>query len=360
MASIFIGFYGYPVNVKQKDLIHVISKGFECWDLSKVSFDDFVKKIKKRIPPINDNVLRNYIASLDTDWGINEEQFKKCSWGLLLPDKTDQGNSYTQILGVLNLYSTAFLRPAFYVTNFAIFPVNKKANGTWLHTQDKSHIFKSQNFISFYKKALPMGEYFQWYRENVLLWKEEDWRFYFSASFYDGLKEYEIGKSIYTWQAESADISTLFETLLTAGDSKNEEIGYRLRKRLFVLIGWKFPSIEENVKTLYTDRSDFVHGNLYKKIIKSMKKNESNDPAMPVSPAFKQLYESKEQARFSLIAYWYLHFIKDNKKNKTFKKYKNVQEVLESGILDTKLREKIVAAVKPIIELLPQSATGNF
>lgn len=359
MRYIFIGFYGWLTDsARQTALVETIEENFECWDLKKCTIEEFVESIKKKISPINDNVLRNYIATEGEDFGISRKLYNDCSWGLLLPDPSEQGNSFKEIISVLNLFSTSFMRPAFYVSDFGISTINKKVFGNWLHAQDKAVLFKSSNFIEFYKKMISTGKYFQWFRDNVLTWGDEDWRLYMAAIFYDDLVQYENSKSIYTWQRESADTATLLETLLTAGESEKEEIGYRLRKRAFALIGWHFPTIEKDIKDLYGDRSDFVHGNFYKKIVKAMRKNKEADPAMPPSPDFRKLYTMKEKVRFLLVAYLYLHEIKTVEKNNIFSKYKNVQQILEESILDMKLRGQVKNNIKSVVNLLPKSQNG--
>ena len=185
-------------------------------------------------------------------------------------------------------------------------------------------------------------------------WSEEDWRLFMASNFYEWLEKYERGKTIFTWQRESADMATFLETLFTAGDSQNEEITYRLRKRIGALIQWKFSDVEKDIQKLYKDRSDFIHGSHYKKIIKEMRKN-ADDKGMPLHPDFEKLYKTKEQIRVIFIAYLYLHKIMNFKSGEFFNSYKNVQQMLEEAILNTQLRAKITDVIKPIIDLLPQA-----
>lgn len=356
MEYIFIALYGWEgQTINQKELIYKIGSGFECWDLKKISFEDFIIRIKKRIPSINKNVLNNYIASDTNDYGITKEQFKDCNWGLLIPNPTGEIGMYHEMISVMNLYSTSFLRPAFYATYFGIHVVNKKPLGNWLGMQNRAELFKTKKFISFFKQMSSHGQYFRWYRGDVLKWNDEDWRLFMAATFYRDLEGYELGKSIYTWQRESADMATLLETLFTAGESDKEEIGYRLRKRTFVLIGWKFPFIEKEIKELYNDRSEFVHGSYFKKITKSMKKNKNSDEAMPPLPDFDKLHRMKECLRFSFVAYLHLHAKKVVKTEPAFDSFENVQKLLEEAILNTELRKKIIKIVKPVVDLLPES-----
>lgn len=73
-------------------------------------------------------------------------------------------------------------------------------------------------------------------------------------------------------------MAAILEALFTAGDTTNEEVGYRLRKRVAVLLSEPFPSIENDVKELYTQRSAFVHGSFFAKIAKDTKRASNNLP----------------------------------------------------------------------------------
>ncbi len=352
MKHIFIGFYGWDnPPMDQEENIYKMDDGFECWNLRKFSAQEFVDEVKNKIPPINDNVLINYLNDGTGLNGISEEEYKRGLWGLLLPsiEETDSLDE-KEIISLLNIFSPKFMSPAFYITNLGIIKIDKLRQ---VDIEPNDHqgykLFKTQEFVSFYKVIISQMKYFVWKRDVVLSWDDEDWRLFMATDFYEGLKKYQKGKTAYTWQRESTDMSTLLETLFTAGDSQNEEIGYRLRKRISSLIGWKIPSIENEIKILYKDRSDFVHGSYYKKIIKGMRTNE-NDNAMPPFPDFDKLYKSKEYIRIILVAYLYL--AKIIKENVEFNE-DTVQNILEESIINIELREKIIKVIKPVVNLLP-------
>ena len=357
MKYIFIGFYGWPEPpMNQDEKIYTIDEHFECWNLRKFSANEFIDAIKTKIPPFNENVLRNYLNDGSDRSGISDEQYQTCLWGILVPDPEDNYSSgYGEVLALLNLFSTKYMHPAFYVTRMGIDKVSEFKN---FDVQPNDHqgydCFKTSDFVSFYKIMISEMKYFIWQRDNALAWSREDWRLYMASIFYSGLEEHERSKSFYTWQRESADMSTLLETLFTAGDVQNEEIGYRLRKRIAVLIQWKFPEIEKDIKVLYNDRSEFVHGSYYKKIISGMSKN-LNDNAMPPLPDFDKLYKTKEQIRFIFIAYLYLHKIKVSQLETSFSDHENVQDILEKAIVDTELRLRIIETIRPVLKLLPSA-----
>jgi hypothetical protein len=355
MKYIFIAFYGWPdPPMNQEEKVYITDEHFECWNLRKFSASEFMDAIKVKIPPINDNVLINYLNDGTGLNGISDVQYQKCLWGLLLPDPEDIYNDgYREVLALLNLFSTKYMHPSFYATQMGINKISEFKNLDVLPNdhQEYAH-FKTSNFVSFYKAMIKEAKYSTWKRDNVLEWSKEDWRLYMASIFYDGLEEYERSKSVYTWQRESADMATLLETLFTAGDTQNEEIGYRLRKRIATLIQWKFNDIEKDIKVLYKDRSEFVHGSYYKNIISGMNRNP-NDNAMPPSPDFEKLYKTKEQLRFIFVAYLYLHKIMISQSEPLFNSYENVQGMLENAIINTELRTKITETIKPTIELLP-------
>lgn len=360
MRHIFIGFYGWPEQkLGQAEAVRVIAEDFECWNLQHFSLKEFISEIKTRIPPINGNVLRNYLwTEEEPNFGITEKQYKDCRWGLLLPNPVEHGEHSKEITSLLSLYAPSFMRPAFYASDFGISVINAQPLGNWLHGQDRSELFSSPNFVEFFKTMLSALRYFNWLRDNVLVWTDEDWRLYMAASFYDDLEQYENSKKIYAWQRESADMATILEILFTAGDNDKEEVGYRLRKRASVLMGWRFPSIEKEIRDLYSDRSDLVHGSFYRKIVKGMRGNKNGDAAMPPPPNFQKLYETKERLRFLLVAYLCLNEVRLAKTKDVFTGFGSVQQILEAAIIDTRLREKVVETVRPVVDLLPEAQNG--
>ena len=356
MEYLFIAFYGWPnPPMKQDEATYKIEEDFECWNLKKFSAEEFIETVKTRIPPENENVLKYYLTGGKSQFGISKDQYEHCLWGLLIPKLPGWLADYRESLSLLNLFSTKFMQPAFCVSRMGISKISEfnPRNVQPNDYQGYEH-FKTSDFTSFYKTFIDQTKYFVWMREEAIKWSEEDWRLFMAANFYEWLEKYERGKTIFTWQRESADMTTFLETLFTAGDSQNEEITYRLRKRIGALIQWKFSDIEKDIQELYKDRSDFIHGNHYKKIIKEMRKNP-NDKGMPLHPDFEKLYRTKEQIRFIFVAYLYLHKIMNSESGEFFNSYKNVQQILEEAILNTKLRVKITEAIKPIIELLPES-----
>ncbi|MES2023123.1 MAG: hypothetical protein V4439_00370 [Patescibacteria group bacterium] len=339
--------------MKQDERIYEIDNGFECWNLTKFSATEFVEAIKIKIPPFNDNILRNYINNGKDFYGISEEQYGKCLWGILVPDPDEFFVVYKEVLSILNLFSTKYMHPAFFITNTGI-NKGEEFNQNYVLPNDYQgyEYFKTLSFVSFFKTMADQMKYFAWVRNRVTSWGKEDWRLFMACGFYEGLEEYERSKTSYTWQRESADMAVLLETLFTAGDTQNEEIGYRLRKRIASLIQWKFPDIEKEIKVLYNDRSEFIHGSFYKKIIKGMKSNK-NDDAMPPLPDFQKLHQTKERVRFILVAYLFLHKVMTSKSESPFSAYENVQQMLEEAVINIELRQKIIETIKPIIELLP-------
>lgn len=346
-AKIFLAFMGK--DIKQDNKIFEIGEGFECWNLKKFKFNDFIKEIKKKIPPANLKVSSsNYKIDKEVGFiGITEEYFNQCSWGLFIPENLTNTFDCFETCFILNLYSPKFLHPLFCVKDLGIIKQekNKKYKLTSFHTQDCS-IFCKKEFIFFYRKMLEHSKYAVWDYNRVKLWKEEDWRMFIVASLYFGLKDYENSKKPFEWQRESAEMSTIMEALFTASDSQNEEIGYRLRKRISVLLSYKFPTIEEDIKELYKARSLFVHGSFFKQIAKTQKKAPGTIP----SPDFEILYKHKEYVRFAIIAY--LNLINAAREERIKVKEESVINMLEESIIDIKLRKQIVDETKEILSLM--------
>src|SRR3989338_7023542 len=108
-------FFAFVVKEpEQKEKISEIQDGYEFWNLNKLTVDEFVEELKKKIHPVNNNVIHNYKAdeSSQEPYALTEKQFKQCSWGLLIPDTLEEGGfSHTETIFLLNLYSPNFLYP---------------------------------------------------------------------------------------------------------------------------------------------------------------------------------------------------------------------------------------------------------
>lgn len=343
---IFIGFISYPI--KQQKKIQEIDRGFACWDLGKFSLDEFVTEIKKQIKPINGNVLNNYAISTARNgelFGITEEQYKKCTWGLLIPEiLPDALGAYSEVMMLLNLYSPSFLYAGFYVTDFGVTRTLEKCA---FPPRDQDKFFKKKKFVKFYRNLMDQSQYASWNWYRTKKWDAEDWRLFVSCLFFEGLKEFDNGKKVFIWQRESADMATMLEALFTATDGEQTEIGYRLRKRVAVLVGSFYPKVEDEIKALYSERSKFVHGSFFSEIAKKSKKNDHNLPV----PDFSILETQKNLARSCLVAY--LHLAKQLKsKPAHFGGASNVMDLLERAMLDLELRKKIKAEVSLVLRLL--------
>ncbi len=160
---------------------------------------------------------------------------------------------------------------------------------------------------------------------------------------YSGLKDYENVKSSFGWQRESAEMATILEALFTADDTKNEEIIYRLCKRIAVLLSWYFPTIEQDIKEIYKARSAFVHGSFFLQIAKESPKANNNIPL----PDFNLLYKHKEYVRFALVAYLNLARVLKSEGM-------TVMGSLEQAIMDIRLREKLIKETEKIFALVPK------
>lgn len=254
-------------------------------------------------------------------------------------------NSLT--LYILNLYSPNFLYPAFHVNDMGIMrQAYKKDQSFYYHTQN-GKIFQTKEFVTFYKEMFEQSKYDSWHLYRIQTWDKEDWRLFVASSLYSSLKDYENSKNSFGWQRESAEMTTILESLFTADDSRNEEVTYRLRKRVAVLLAWKFPEIEKGIKGLYSARSAFVHGSYFLQIAKDSPDAHNNIPI----PDFKLLYKHKEYVRLALISYLNLAKIV---RVGGIEEVTTVMDALEQAIIDTKLREKLTAETQKLFALMPK------
>lgn len=350
----FFAFTGKAIEQAEKIL--QIEGDYECWDLKKFTLEEFIEAIKAKIPPVNNNVLRNYkIEEATVDiFGITQKQYEKCSWGLLIPDTLEEGGfSSTETMSILNLYSPNFLYPLFYVNDMGI-TREKHDKDPMIYYHHQNHaIFSTKEFVSFYKNLFEQSKYGSWHLDRIQSWDEEDWRLFVATYLYSGLRDYENSKSSFGWQRESAEMATILEALLTAGDTQNEEVTYRLRKRVAVLLSWKFPDIEKDIKELYGARSAFVHGSFFKQIAKDSPNAYNNIP----TPDFNLLYKHKEYVRFALVAYLNLAKIV---KSGGIEGIKSVMEALEKSIINTELREKLTEHTKTLFSLMPEPTSQEI
>src|SRR6266404_596843 len=349
---IFLAFTGQSIDQPQP--VFEIQDGYECWDLKKFTLDEFIRALKNKIPPINDNVLRHYKTEDATGdiYGITEKQYQECSWGLLIPEDLESSlvDSYSEIRFLFNLYSPTFLYPLFYASDFGIIrQIYSRGIFEFAHFQNQSHIFKTTGFVSFFKTLFPQGQYGTWQLDRIQKWNDEDWRLFVAGWLYSGLKEYDNSKNSLGWQRESADMASILEALFTAGDSQNEEVGYRLRKRIATLLFWKFPTIEKDIKELYSQRSAFVHGSFFAQIAKDSKHSYNNLP----TPDFNLLYKQKEYVRLALVSYFHLAKLIQEKPIE-FKNCKTVISALEQAVIDVELRGKLIAEISSLFSFMPE------
>jgi hypothetical protein len=136
---------------------------------------------------------------------------------------------------------------------------------------------------------------------------------------------------------------------VTAGSGENTEIGYKLRKRVAVLLSFQFPTIEKEVRELYKERSAFVHGTFFLRIREDIEIKDGL--ARLPSPPFAFLYGYKERIRYALVAYMSL-----NKARKSgavdFKDCSSVLEILERAIIDLDTRAAVRAHTERVLRLM--------
>jgi hypothetical protein len=327
--DILIAFTG--PKIQQEEAVHQIAVGYECWNLEKLERGKFLSLARQRIPPMNTNVLVNYErpdSSSNSPYGLDDETYRRCSWALLLPDLVPNplGYSYSDILFLLNLYSPRFLRPTFYLSDFGVQrPEQEEDYRLFYHDQNQAARFSREQFVKFYEMLASESVYGSWQADRMAKWDREDWRLFVGCLLFSELRQGEHSKQVFTWQRESADMATILEALFTAGDDDHGEVGYKLRKRIAVLLAVWFPGIEEDVKKLYRQRSSFVHGSFFQQAKKDIE--VSHGHAKLPSPPFEFLYLRKEQIRCALAIYLYLNKLRRSAKE-GFGNHQNVIDIL--------------------------------
>jgi hypothetical protein len=350
---IFIAFTGPEID--QKEAAIEFSTGYECWNLKKFTIDAFISALQVKIPPLNDTVLKNNYRASDTDpnpdFGIRQSDYERCSWGLLLPNLVPNAlGSFGETLFLLNLYSPHFLYPEFYASDFGLCrPRQSKNPLLFFAQQNQADRFKRVEFAKFYDALISESVYAVWQADRVAHWSKEEWRVFVACLLFTELKEYENRKEVFTWQREAADMATILEALFAAESADNTEIGYRLRKRIAVLLARHIPGIEREVKELYRQRSAFVHGSFFGQIHKETK-GVDRFAQLP-SPPFQFLYSQKEYVRVALVAYLYLHKVFEADR-KAFAGCDSVLHILEEAIIDTGLRSTVEKSTSYILGLL--------
>jgi len=283
-------------------------------------------------------------------FAISDEQYRACSWGLLLPGDVPGAvlDSYSENLFLLNLYSPHFLYPCFYATELGIRRRDhKKASIRYFHSQLQAPRFNREHFVRYHRALIGESGCGAWNPYRTAEWKTEEWRLAVACLLYIGLQEYENSKEFVTWPRESADMATILETLFTAGTDDNSEIGYKLRKRAAALLASNLPDVEGGIKMLYKERSSFVHGSFFKSLAKHVKVTDQLGQ-LPLPP-FADLYRQKECVRQALVAYLYLNKVR--RSTTEFKGFETVIEILEEAIINLDLREKVRRHVELILSL---------
>ena len=335
MGKIFLGFAGKGIEQAEKRLR--IKDSFECWNLKKMGFIEFVVEIKKEIKPVNKNVtddsyVKGFLRNKNTKAEI-PMIYDRCSWGLLLPHKENRDYVQEERLEfLLNLYSPEFLYPLFVVSDLGIEDKTFHLPRFWLdqdHTQNQSKIFSTEQFVDFYKKLLPQSRLFASDTKDIDRWSSEMALIGMACHLFNDLKKYHT-KTPVTYHSEYLDICVILETmLLMEYEEKKKNIAWRS----LMLLSSTFPDARGLFSKIYDERSKFVHG----KTFKAMKKYSLERQHSGATIAYNKMhFDLSEKAtkylRYLLAAYVYLHKVK---KGDTFQSIaKNI--VKFSSIVSTK------------------------
>jgi len=350
MQKIFLAFPGYQVTLKQK--IKRIGD-FEFWDLKKITDDEFIALIQKKIKPFNKNVRKNYF-SVNTEQDFRDS-YKNSSWGTLLPNyaKGYLDGRYESLFAV-NLFSELSLPVMFYVQRMGItvekrnIQIHEKAQ---FHSEDKK--FLTKTFVQFYNHIFPALLGIRWQAYEVAKWGREDWRMHVSCLLFNELAKYQRSKQVMTWQAECADIISFYEALLAKEPNDNGQ--YKISQRIEVLLGRyykkEFSKIKAGLKELFNARNDFVHGSFFDRLKRTTKTypDNQNMAQLPMVD-FNFLENQSKIAKQVLVIFLFLKKIFKDKKLPC--KNKTIPELIHSGIMDVKIREEVRDRAEEILKLM--------
>lgn len=259
------------------------------------------------------------------------------------------------MVDLLDLYSPSFVHPVFHASDFGLRKAPVTPPPITARYDNHPHHFIRPEFVKFFKLLLPQSQYGAWQLDRAQKWNKEDWRLFVAAKLYVGLVEYDNHKDAFGWQRESAEMATVLEALLTADDAHNEEVGYRLRKRLAVLLSHRFPTIEDDAKALYKQRSAFVHGSFFAGLAKKSTLTDGDPPV----PDFGLLHEHKEHVRHLLVAYLALAKAFPSRKD-IFGEKGNVMGALEDAVIDIDLRGQLIRVADEALSLLPPKGEHSW
>lgn len=350
MQKIFLAFPGYQVTLNQK--IKKIGN-FEFWNLEKMSDDEFILLIQKKIKPFNKNVRKNYF-SVNTEQDFRES-YKNSSWGMLLPNYTkDYLDGRYESLFTVNLFSELNLPAMFYVQRMGIVVekrsmlIHEKAQ---FHSEDKK--FLNKKFAEFYRFIFPALIGVRWQAYEVTKWNREDWRMHVSCLLFNELAKYQRSKQVMTWQAECADIVSFYEALLSKEPNDNGQ--YKISQRIEVLLGQYYkkesPKIRDGLRALFYARNDFVHGSFFDRLKKATKTYPDNkDMAQLPMVDFNFLETQSKTAKQILVVFLYLKKKLSNKKLSGG--LKTIPEIIHSGVMDIKIRKMLQNYADEILKLM--------
>jgi len=350
MQKIFLAFPGYQVTLKQK-----IKKvgNFEFWNLEKITDDEFISLIQKKIKPFNKNVRKNYF-SVNTEQDF-KESYKNSNWGMLLSNYAkDYLDGRYESLFTVNLFSEINLPVMFYVQRMGV-RVEKRniliPEKAQFHSEDKK--FLNKKFVQFYNRIFPALLGIRWQAYEVARWNREDWRMHVSCLLFNELAKYQRSKQVMTWQAECADIVSFYEALLSK--EHNDNGLYKIGQRIEVLLGRtyrkEFLKIKDGLRELFNSRNDFVHGSFFDRLKSTTKTYpDNNNMAQLPTVDFNFLETQSKIAKQVLVVFLFLkeHF----KGRKLPGKNKTIPELIHAGIMDVSIREKIRDHANEILKLM--------
>jgi len=393
----FFVFRGYKNTQLRKK--HVIATGIECWNLRKMKFDEFISEISTAIAPRNPSMTEasylqdhhfritsaheNDINKIKAAW---KPYYELASWGLLIKIKTNSWakkvnhhirfpitDQYLEdnALFLINLFSPYFLHPIFIVNDMGFHSSDIPYGELKVSLQDQQQApaFKSQNFVKFLNElsrmdytfynllslevtgtgSQGMNDLYKILRKKKIV-SQEEYRAARACCLFDQLKKYSCRGKNHLNDKEYVEFCTILETLITFDGRSGAS--YKLSKRITLMLGnvLKNVDIDDEIAGLTKKRNNFIHGTSFSVI-------EAVDHA-DFLKKYKELFRSTELftkiTRFVLVGYLYL--LKQKQFHLAFRNISknSIPELLDSALLDIKLRSKLQMQLRKIYSLMPK------
>lgn len=371
--KIFFAFSGYG------DIFEGQNSEVEVWDLARIgNYESFVTKIREKME-IHPNA--DFDKCVLTKAKISN-LYEKCKWGILLT-WDDQSYGEYAIQDLINLYSSDFLRPYFYVIDLGPIPSIYFSRERYRQQfidqdQNQSQIFASTKFSEFFQKmqkALPL---LQTDRSKTCNWEYDDCNLYLANGLYQDLEVYE-SKNPEKAGREYADITMILELLTTTKDERekssnkppktywdhlkkllqkyqDKRITTKIKKRAAIVLSLSSKKRDILWKCI-DQRGNYLHGEFVQEVLDVLKDecaeisgtaNFDSAPSLRLVD-FDFAGKCTKYTRHMLVALLYIH----TKYKEWCKSHGGFAKLADTSLSNHQLKALLQDRTQEIIRLLP-------